>query len=168
MRPSAEALYRSVQRFLELDDHVQVWPGHGAGSACGKALGAVPQTTIGYERMFNGAIDAARRGEDAFVESILDGQPEPPLYFARMKALNRDGVPALAALPTPRPLAPDDARAQVGRRHLHRRRLPRRGGRCAAGRRDAPGGPSAPRGPAPRSLSETALLDGPDRAGVRR
>ena len=103
--PAARALYASVQRFLELGDHLQVWPAHGAGSACGKALGAVPQSTVGYERRYNGAIDAARRGEDAFVAAILDGQPEPPLYFARMKAQNRDGVPPLAALPVPRALA---------------------------------------------------------------
>ena len=101
----ARQLYQSVKRFLDLDDHVQVWPGHGAGSACGKALGAVPQTTVGYERRFNGAIDAARRGEAAFAETILDGQPEPPLYFARMKAQNRAGVPPLPALPQPAPLA---------------------------------------------------------------
>ena len=106
--PAARALFASVQRFLDLDDAVQVWPGHGAGSACGKALGAVPHSTVGYERRFNGAIDAARRGEDAFVDAILDGQPEPPLYFARMKAQNRDGVPPLAALPTPRAFAPAD------------------------------------------------------------
>ena len=105
--PAARQLYQSVQRFLDLDDFVQVWPAHGAGSACGKALGAVPQSTVGYERRFNGAIDAARRGEAAFVDAILDGQPEPPLYFARMKAQNRDGVPPLAALPTPTALAPD-------------------------------------------------------------
>ena len=103
--PAARQLYASVQRFLGLDDFVQVLPAHGAGSACGKALGAVPQSTVGYERRFNGAIDAARRGEDAFVETILDGQPEPPLYFARMKAQNRDGVPPLATVPTPRALA---------------------------------------------------------------
>ncbi|MDT0632597.1 rhodanese-like domain-containing protein [Rubrivirga sp. S365] len=109
--PAARQLYASVQRFLDLDDFVQVWPAHGAGSACGKALGAVPQSTVGYERRFNGAIDAARRGEPAFVEAILDGQPEPPLYFARMKAQNRDGVPPLAALPTPRALAPDELAA---------------------------------------------------------
>ena len=100
--PAARQLFESVGRFLELDDFVQVWPGHGAGSACGKALGAVPQTTVGYERRFNGAIDAARRGEADFVDAILDGQPAPPLYFARMKAQNRAGVPPLAALPTPR------------------------------------------------------------------
>ena len=105
--PAARQLYASVHRFLDLDDGVQVWPAHGAGSACGKALGAVPQSTVGYERRFNGAIDAARRGESAFVEAILDGQPEPPLYFARMKAQNRDGVPTLGALPAPRPLTAD-------------------------------------------------------------
>ena len=106
--PAARQLYQSVQRFLDLDDFVQVLPGHGAGSACGKALGAVPQSTVGYERRFNGAIDIAQRSEDAFVEAILDGQPEPPLYFARMKAQNRDGVPRLAALPTPRALSPGE------------------------------------------------------------
>ncbi|PAP75097.1 MBL fold metallo-hydrolase [Rubrivirga marina] len=106
--PAARALYESVQRFLELDDQIQVWPGHGAGSACGKSLGAIPQSTVGYEKDYNGAIDAARRGEEAFVETILDAQPEPPLYFGRMKRLNRDGVPPLAALPMPRALAPGE------------------------------------------------------------
>jgi len=102
--PAARALFRSVQRFLELPDHLQVWPAHGAGSACGKALGAVPTSTVGYERRFNAAIAAAGRGEDAFVAAILDGQPEPPLYFGRMKRLNNEGVPLLGALPRPRTL----------------------------------------------------------------
>ena len=106
--PAARALYDSVQRFLDLDDQLQVWPGHGAGSACGKALGAIPQSTVGYEKQYNGSIDAARRGQEAFVEAILDAQPEPPLYFGRMKRQNRDGVPPLTALPTPRALAPDE------------------------------------------------------------
>lgn len=106
MEPAAQQLYDSVQRFLELDDELQVWPGHGAGSACGKALGAVPQSTVGYERRYNASIGAAEGGEQAFVASILDAQPEPPLYFARMKQQNRDGVPPLAALPAPRALSP--------------------------------------------------------------
>jgi hydroxyacylglutathione hydrolase len=108
MRPSAQKLYASASRFLDYDDYLQVWPGHGAGSACGKALGAVPQTTVGYEKRFNSMLDAARRGEDAFVDAILDGQPEPPLYFARMKALNRDGVPLLKGLPMPTALGIDE------------------------------------------------------------
>lgn len=105
--PSARELYGSVQRFLELPDYLQLWPGHGAGSACGKALGAIPQSTVGYERRFNSAIHAAMRGEDAFVDHILDGQPEPPRYFARMKQLNKMGPPLLDGLPGPQRIPPD-------------------------------------------------------------
>lgn len=98
--PSARRLYDSTKRFLELQDHVQVWPGHGAGSACGKALGAVPMSTVGYERKYNAALSFDT--EDGFVGSILEGQPEPPLYFARMKDLNKNGVPVLGDLPSPK------------------------------------------------------------------
>lgn len=102
MRQGAETLYRSVHRFLELPDYLQVWPGHGAGSACGKALGAVPESTVGYERRFSPALGAAQESETAFVDYVLDAQPEPPLYFGRMKRLNRDGPPLLGELPRPR------------------------------------------------------------------
>ena len=97
---SAHALGRSAQRFLDLPDFLQVWPAHGAGSACGKALGAVPQSTVGYERRQNPALRLAEDRE-AFAEFILEGQPEPPLYFGRMKVQNRDGVPLLGELPRP-------------------------------------------------------------------
>lgn len=107
MDPSARRLYRSIDRFLELPDYVQVWPAHGAGSACGKELGAVPISTVGYEKRHNAAIDSARRGVDAFVDSILAGQPEPPLYFATMKRLNKEGAPVLGALPQPQRLDTD-------------------------------------------------------------
>ena len=53
--PAARTLYASLQRFADLPDYLQVWPAHGAGSACGKALGAIPSTTVGYEKMFNWA-----------------------------------------------------------------------------------------------------------------
>lgn len=108
MEPSARRLFASASSFLELPDHLQVWPGHGAGSACGKALGAVPMSTVGYERRHNASLDAVRRGEDAFVAQILDGQPEPPLYFARMKTLNRVGAPVLGELPRPERLSADE------------------------------------------------------------
>jgi len=104
MEPSARQLYRSALGFLDLPDWLQVWPGHGAGSACGKALGAVPESTVGYERRFSPALAAVNAGEQAFVDFILAGQPEPPPYFARMKALNRDGPPLLGELPRPKRL----------------------------------------------------------------
>ncbi|MEX1212532.1 MAG: MBL fold metallo-hydrolase [Balneolaceae bacterium] len=99
MEPSARTLFKSVERFRELPDHLQIWPGHGSGSACGKALGAVPMSTVGYEWSVNQSLKAAT-SEDAFVEFILDGQPEPPLYFARMKRDNKTG-PSLAAMARP-------------------------------------------------------------------
>ncbi len=92
METAARQIFASLQRTRALPDYLQLWPGHGAGSACGKALGAVPQTTLGYERLFNHALQYT--DEDAFVRDILAGQPEPPAYFARMKRINRDG-PAL-------------------------------------------------------------------------
>lgn len=101
---SARTLFHSLPTFRALQDYVQVWPAHGAGSTCGKALGAVPTTTVGYEKLYNASLAAADGGEDAFVDAILAGQPEPQMYFARMKRDNRDGVPLLGALPQPRAL----------------------------------------------------------------
>ncbi len=103
MTSAARQLFSTVQRFRELPAHLQLWPGHGAGSACGKSLGAVPQSTIGYEARSNWAFGV--KDEQRFVELVLEGQPEPPRYFARMKRLNRDGPPALGARPTATPLA---------------------------------------------------------------
>lgn len=96
---AARALFASLRSFKSLPDHLQVWPGHGAGSACGKGIGAVPQSTVGYEKRVNWALGVA--DESAFVQQVLDGQPEPPRYFAVMKRLNRDGPPILGRLPAP-------------------------------------------------------------------
>lgn len=93
--PSARALYRSLLEFFQLPDYLQVWPGHGAGSVCGKALGSVPDSTVGYERRFNASLLAAQNGEERFVREILHGQPEPPMYFAQMKKWNNQGPPLL-------------------------------------------------------------------------
>lgn len=93
--PSARSLYRSLLEFFQLPDYLQVWPGHGAGSVCGKSLGSIPETTVGYERRFNRALLAAQSGEERFVREILHGQPEPPMYFAQMKRWNKQGPPLL-------------------------------------------------------------------------
>jgi hydroxyacylglutathione hydrolase len=111
----ARTLNASAVKFLELPDYLQVWPAHGAGSACGKALGAVPSTTVGYERKFNTSLRLAGKEQD-FVSFILSGQPSPPLYFARMKRENRDGVPLLGDLPRPKRLSADEASRLDGRK----------------------------------------------------
>lgn len=94
----AKQMYESIQRFAELPDYVQVWPAHGAGSACGKALGAVPNSTVGYEKIRNWAFQY-EGDEEGFVEYLLDGQPEPPKYFAVMKHLNKVDRPLLVEVP---------------------------------------------------------------------
>lgn len=109
MEPAARRLFATVRKLDAIPDFVQVWPAHGAGSACGKALGAVPTSTIGYERRFNPAIRAAE-SEQRFVDFILSGQPEPPLYFARMKRDNKLGPRVLGPLPEPRRLTVDELR----------------------------------------------------------
>jgi hydroxyacylglutathione hydrolase len=98
----AGQMFRSLQRFKTLPDFMQVWPAHGAGSACGKALGAIPSSTVGYEKLFNVALSYTQ--EDTFVKALLDGQPEPPRYFAMMKRLNKLGPPLLHGLPLPEQL----------------------------------------------------------------
>lgn len=101
MEAGARALFRSLARFkAALPDWVQLWPAHGAGSACGKALGAVPQTTLGYETLFNWGL--AEADEEAFVRAVLAGQPDPPMYFAEMKRINRDGPAVLGGFRAPR------------------------------------------------------------------
>jgi hydroxyacylglutathione hydrolase len=96
---AARTLWKSLQKFRALPDHLQVWPGHGAGSACGKGMSAVPQSTVGYEKLFNWAFGAANEAE--FVAQVLADQPEPPRYFAEMKRLNRDGPPILGGFRRP-------------------------------------------------------------------
>lgn len=99
----ARQMFNSVQRFKQLPDYLQVWPGHGAGSACGKGLGAIPSSTVGYEKLFNGMLQY--EDEEAFVEALLAGQPEPPKYFAMMKRLNKEGAAVLNGIPVPAKLA---------------------------------------------------------------
>ena len=95
----ARQQFASVARFKSLPDYLQIWPGHGAGSACGKALGALPSTTLGYEKLFNPAFQIAK--EESFVAWLLTDQPEAPLYFAQMKRVNKVGPALLRSLALP-------------------------------------------------------------------
>ena len=101
----ARQQFQNMQRFRAMPDYLQLLPGHGAGSACGKSLGALPSTTLGYEKLFNPAFQF--EDEDRFVDWLLADQPEAPRYFGQMKRVNKDGVALLSHLPTPQLLPPD-------------------------------------------------------------
>ncbi len=111
----ARDLFHSVQRFKQLPDYLQVWPAHGAGSACGKGLGAIPSSTVGYEKLFNPALQIEDEG--AFVRYILAEQPEVPKYFAVMKRVNKEGPAVIGrrGLPPAMVVAslPETSRAHV-------------------------------------------------------
>src|SRR5690606_16900152 len=94
----AKLMFQSLKKFAALPAHVQVWPGHGAGSACGKTLGAVPNSTVGYEKIRNWAFQYGD-DEKGFTDYLLSGQPEPPKYFAMMKRLNKADRPLLIEVP---------------------------------------------------------------------
>ena len=129
----ARQLFASLRdKFLTLPDYVQVHPAHGAGSACGKALGAIPSTTVGYERLYAwwGPYLAAN-DEQGFVDELLDGQPDAHAYFGRMKRENRIG-PAVLGERAPLQeldIAAVAAGSGCGQGNLHRHPLQHRGPR---------------------------------------
>ncbi|GGO38207.1 MBL fold metallo-hydrolase [Deinococcus humi] len=111
----ASQMFASLRdKFLTLPDYVQVWPGHGSGSACGKALGAVPTTTVGYERALSWWGKLVEQGdEDAFTRELLAGQPDAPLYYGRMKTENRDGPVVLGEVVPLSELSADVVKAKL-------------------------------------------------------
>jgi hydroxyacylglutathione hydrolase len=99
MEAGARTLWKSLRAFAAQEDWLQIWPGHGAGSACGKGISAIPSSTLGYEKRFNWAFSV--KSEDDFVTAVLTGQPEPPKYFAKMKRINKEGPAILGRFHIP-------------------------------------------------------------------
>jgi hydroxyacylglutathione hydrolase len=108
----AGLLYDSLhQKLLVLPDAVTVWPGHGAGSLCGRNISSETSSTIGQQRRFNYALQPMSRGD--FVRMMTTDLPEAPAYFGRDVEANRGGAPSLANLESPVPLSP----AELEKRH---------------------------------------------------
>jgi hydroxyacylglutathione hydrolase len=116
METAAKTLFRSIQRFKAQPDYLQIWPGHGAGSACGKDMSAIPHSTVGYERRFNWAFGVTDEAE--FMRLVLEGQPDPPKYFGTMKRINKEGPRALGGLPRPKPLPAEQITGVLDRGEL--------------------------------------------------
>ncbi|MEP7765431.1 MBL fold metallo-hydrolase [Sanguibacter sp. 25GB23B1] len=111
----ARDLFASLRdHFLTLPDYVQVLPAHGAGSACGKALGAIPTSTVGYERTFSWWAGYVQEDdEQGFIDELLAGQPDAHAYFARMKVQNRVGPAVIGKLPALVEYTADDLAAAL-------------------------------------------------------
>jgi glyoxylase-like metal-dependent hydrolase (beta-lactamase superfamily II) len=112
-RELAGMLYDSLHtKVLALPDGCLLFPAHGAGSLCGRAMGAMRFSTIGYERQYNVALRHADREE--FIDSLTQEMPPVPDHFSRCSDLNRRGPALLRTLPDVRPLRPAEFRAKAG------------------------------------------------------
>lgn len=96
-RGLAEQMYESLfNQLLALDDSLMIYPGHGAGSLCGKSIGAMRSTTLGFERKYNPAL--APRPRPDFITFAVTDLPEQPGNHRQIKATNRLGPPVLGEL----------------------------------------------------------------------
>lgn len=102
-RLAGQLYHTVVDRLGRLDGDVIVYPGHTAGSACGKKIGDAPTTTIGQESSSNYAFQA--RSKDQFIKMVLKDMPVPPTYYPVLKRINNAGPPLLGDLPTGGPLS---------------------------------------------------------------
>jgi len=101
----AAMLYDSLhEKLLNLDDAVEVYPAHGAGSMCGRNLSTETSSTIGEQRKFNYALQPMAK--DDFVRLMTSDLPEAPAYFAKDAEINRTGAEALNGLSQAKALSP--------------------------------------------------------------
>ncbi len=112
----ASALFDNLHgKLMKLPDYCEVYPAHGAGSLCGRALGAKRTSTIGYERKRNPALQVHSKSE--FIASLTTEMPAAPDHFARCSAINGAGPALIRTLPVPVPMTADDfSRALQGPR----------------------------------------------------
>ena len=108
---AAEDAFESLTRvLLPLDDSVEVYPGHGAGSMCGRAMSGKTGSTIGFERRFNPALQF--RDKARFVDFLMQGVPPKPPSFDTIVAKNRGLTPLMSS--KPRPFTAREAWAAAG------------------------------------------------------
>jgi hydroxyacylglutathione hydrolase len=103
----AGMLYDSLhEKLMKLDDGVEVFPAHGAGSLCGRNISTETSSTIGQQKRFNYALKPMMKEE--FINMMTTDLPEAPTYFTRDAEINREGAPLLAELARPAELLPEE------------------------------------------------------------
>ncbi len=103
----ATKLYDSLhEKLMKLPDHCQVYPLHGAGSLCGRAMGAMRLSTIGYERKYNAPLQIKDRQE--FIKSLTNNMPPAPDHFGRCTEINRAGPQPVHKTPKLESLSPKE------------------------------------------------------------
>jgi len=107
----AEKLFYSLKRLKELPDHVEVYPVHGMGSLCGRALSAKLWSTIGTERRYNYALQHTEL--ETFKKDLLTGMPPAPDHFARCTEINRQGPALIKDLKAHRPFSPEEVEKEI-------------------------------------------------------
>lgn len=97
MNDLAGMLYESLhQKIMPLEDDVVVYPAHGAGSSCGKSLGAETYSTIGVQKASNYALQA--ESKEAFIKAVTEGLNTPPAYFPINASINKEGYSSLDSI----------------------------------------------------------------------
>ncbi|PYS48804.1 MAG: MBL fold metallo-hydrolase [Acidobacteria bacterium] len=108
----AAMLYNSLhEKLLKLDDDVEVYPAHGAGSMCGRNISKETSSTIGQQRAFNYALKPMSK--DEFVRMMTKDLPPAPPYFSHDAEQNREGALAIKEIARPAALAPEDAAERI-------------------------------------------------------
>jgi glyoxylase-like metal-dependent hydrolase (beta-lactamase superfamily II) len=104
----AAKLYGSLHdKLMTLPPFCEVYPAHGAGSLCGRAMGAKRSSTVGYERLYNAALTIA--DQQQFIASLTTDMPAAPDHFSRCSDINRRGPALVSTHPVPKPISPGNS-----------------------------------------------------------
>ena len=113
----AGKLYHSLfDKILKLPDFCEVLPAHGAGSLCGREMGAKWRSTIGYEKKYNGALQISNKAE--FIKSLTEDMPPVPDHFSRCSDINRKGPSLISQLPHMKELNPEAFKEMIEKENV--------------------------------------------------
>lgn len=108
----AGKLYDSLfNKLLKLPDHCEIYPAHGAGSLCGRSIGAKHLSTLGYEKLYNPALQIKVREE--FIRSLTENMPPAPDHFLRCSDINRHGPRLLSSFAPLEELKPQEFKEAI-------------------------------------------------------